>query len=102
MKNFNNNSIIEQDSNYLCYFYENQYKEPISSLCYNKKHDLIITSNGTRHYPNKNISQNLPDCYNKDQTFDCDSLLNKSNDDEKSLEPNDIYIPSYIKFWKFE
>jgi len=76
----------------LCYFYENSYNEPVSSLTYNRDYDILATSNGTRHFPNI-ITDDKIESSNSPQNV---------IDDKTEDNIDDPYVPSNFKMWKFK
>lgn len=80
----------------LCYFYENGFGDPVSSLTYNREYDLLATSNGTRHFPN--IIDNEIESSNKLRT---ENEMHNCVEDKMNDYIDDPYVPSYFKLWKF-
>jgi len=83
---------------YLCYFNENPFKETVSSLIYNFDKDVLVTSNGTRHFTNYIEKENEISANNQNES--CNKDLIQSEEDS-NREIDDPYLPSYYKIWKF-
>lgn len=86
------------NQNIVCYFLENSFNEPVSSLYYNKEYDILATSNGTRHYPNILIDES-----EENRKLYEEKNYNENFEMEKAVKNiDDIFLPSYFKLWKFQ